>query len=330
MATKNEVLAVLEANRERYISGQELADTLGLSRTAVWKAMEGLREEGHRIGALKNKGYRLEAESDRLSEEGIRAALNEAYQALPLLVLEQTDSTNTQAKKLAADGAAHGTLIVAEEQTAGRGRGGKNFFSPYGAGLYMSLILKPGTGIREPQRLTLAAALATLKAIVLLTDTKPQVKWVNDLYLDGKKICGILTEAVTDVETGGIDSIIVGVGVDCNMEERMLPPELQGIVGSLNSERLNRNRMAAEIARGMLDWLPQLNSPDLIEEYRKHSMMTGREVSFLHEGAEHHGVVTGIGDGGELLVRLMGGESLALASGAVSLGNMTECGGELK
>lgn len=324
MATKNEVLAVLEENRGRYISGQELAETLGLSRTAVWKAMQVLREEGHRIGALKNKGYCLEAESDRLSEEGIRAALDEAHQGLPLLVLEQTDSTNTLAKKLAADGAAHGTLIVAEEQTAGRGRSGKAFFSPYGAGLYMSLILKPEAGIREPQRLTLAAALATLEAIVLLTDKKPQVKWVNDLYLDGKKICGILTEAVTDVETGGIDSIIVGVGVDCNMEGLVLPPELEGIVGSLSSVRLNRNRLAAEIVGGILNWMPRLDSPDLIEEYRKHSMMTGREVFFLYEGTERAGVVTGIGDGGELLVRLRDGESLALASGTVSLGSMAE------
>lgn len=324
MATKNEVLAALEANRGHYISGQELAETLGLSRTAVWKAMQALREEGHQVGALKNKGYRLEPESDRLSEEGIRAALGEAHQGFPLLVLERTDSTNTLAKKLAADGAAHGTLIVAEEQTAGRGRGGKNFFSPYGAGLYMSMILKPGAGIREPQRLTLAAVLAALEAIALLTGKRPRIKWVNDLYLDGKKICGILTEAVTDIETGGIDSIIVGVGVDCNMEEHMLPPELQGIVGSLGSEGLNRNRMAAEIAWGILNWLPRLDSPNLIEEYRKHSMMTGREVSFLHEGVECSGVVTGIGEGGELLVRLMGGESLALASGAVSLGSMAE------
>ena len=324
MATKNEVLAVLEKNRGRYISGQELAETLGLARAAVWKTIQALRQEGHRIAALKNKGYCLEPDSDRLSEEGVRAALDEEHRGLPILVLEQTDSTNTLAKKLAADGAAHGALIVAEEQTAGRGRSGKHFFSPYGAGLYMSLILKPGTEIREPQRLTLAAALATLTAITRLTGKQPLIKWVNDLYLDGKKICGILTEAVTDVETGGIDSIIVGVGVDCNVEEHILPPELRGLVGSLGSEQLNRNRLAAEIVQGVFSWLPRLASPDLIEEYRRHSMMTGREVSFFHRGVEYHGIVTGIGDGGELLVRLPSGESLALASGTVSLGSMAE------
>lgn len=323
MPTKNGILAVLESERERFVSGQELAEKLRISRTAVWKAVKSLEEDGHRILAVTNKGYRLDPESDMLSEEGVRVNLPEIYKSIPITVLDITDSTNTQTKKLAADGAMHGTVLMAEEQTAGRGRFGKSFFSPRGAGLYMSIILKPRFGMEEPQMITVAAAVAVCKAIEKLTDKKPQIKWVNDVYLDEKKVCGILTEAVTDFESGGIESIIVGVGVDCATKEESLPPELRGIVGTLGEGAVSRNRLAAEITAGILDSFDELGSGEIIDEYRKRSLMLGKNISFMRGSETRNASVTGISDSGGLLVRLDSGEDTELQSGEVTIVSRT-------
>lgn len=165
MPTKNDVLSILENERGRFVSGQELAEALHLSRTAVWKAVKNLEEDGHRILAIKNRGYMLDERSDMLSEEGIRVHMPDRYIDCPIYVFDTTDSTNTEAKKLALDNAAHGTMLLAEEQTAGRGRSGKSFFSPREAGLYMSIILKPDLGISDPQLITIAAAVSVCEAI---------------------------------------------------------------------------------------------------------------------------------------------------------------------
>lgn len=322
MSTKRDVLSILENERGRFISGQELAEALNLSRTAVWKAIKSLEEDGHRILAVKNKGYMLDKGSDRLSEEGIRVHIQDRYIKCPIIVLESTDSTNTQAKKLALSDAAHGTLLLSEEQTAGRGRYGKSFFSPREAGLYMSIILKPESNISDPQMITIATAVAVCRAIEKMTEFQPQIKWVNDIYLNGKKICGILTEAVTDFESGNVESIVVGVGVDCSVTESMLPQELIGLVGSLGTAEISRNRLAAEISTGILDSFKDLGNSEIIEDYRKHSLMYGRDISFLRGDERLCATVTGINDLGNLLVRLKSGEDMILSSGEVSIGNL--------
>jgi len=324
MSTKTNVLSALESRRGDYVSGQELAETLNRSRTAVWKAVKTLREDGHGIVAVTNRGYSLLSGSDLLSEEGLRAALPERYKNCPITVLRVTDSTNTQTKKCAVDGAPHGTLLLAEEQTAGRGRYGKTFFSPYGAGLYMSLLLKPAVRDADLQMITVAAANAVCTAIEKLTQLEPKIKWVNDIYLDGKKICGILTEAVTDFETGSVESIIVGVGVDCAIDQSTLPEELRGIVGSIGKERISRNQLAAEIASGILDSFHDLSDRAIIDLYRKKSMMIDREIYFMRGGQRFQARVTGISDSGALLVRLPSGEETALTSGEVSIGSLSE------
>ncbi|MFB0919805.1 MAG: biotin--[acetyl-CoA-carboxylase] ligase, partial [Oscillospiraceae bacterium] len=259
------------------------------------------------------------SDSDLLSEQGIRVNLPERYIDCPIKVLDVTDSTNTQAKKLAADGATHGTVILAEEQTAGHGRYGKSFFSPRGAGLYMSVILKPRLDMREPQMITVAAAVAVCRAIERLTDDKPQIKWVNDIFLHGKKVCGILTEAVTDFESGAIESIVVGVGVDCATNEESLPPELRGIVGSLGDGAVSRNHLAAEIFTEILDSFDILGGRDVIDEYRKRSLMQGKDISFMHGSERQKGKVTGISDSGVLRVCLENGENIELQSGEVTI-----------
>jgi len=320
MSTKNDILAVLENERERFLSGQELAERLGISRQAVWKAVKSLKESGHSILAVTNKGYKLDAGSDLLSSEGLRANLAQKYKDIPITVLSVTDSTNTQAKKLAADKAPHGTLLLAEEQTAGRGRSGKSFFSPRGDGLYMSVVLKPRAGMDSPQMITVAAAVAVCEAIEKLSGLEPQIKWVNDVYLNGKKICGILSEAVTDFESGGIESIVVGVGVDCSIKQESLPTELHGIVGSLGGT-VSRSRLAARIAEGILESFDDLKSEKLMNEYRKRSLMQGKKITFTRGNESLCATVTGISDCGALLVRLDNGANEVLTSGEVTLTN---------
>lgn len=322
MSTKNDVLSILERDRSRYISGQELARTLSISRTAVWKAVKSLQEDGHRVLAVTNKGYMLEAASDLLSEEGVRIKLPEKFRNCAIVVYGSVDSTNTQAKKLALDKASHGTIILAEEQTAGRGRYGKSFFSPRGAGLYMSVILKPEIGASDTQMITVAAAVAVCRAIERLTDKKPQIKWVNDIFLNGKKICGILSEAVTDFESGVIESLVVGIGVDCAMNEALVPLELRGIIGSLNVNGLSRNTLAAEIAGELLELFTKLGAKEIIDEYRARSLMFGKEISFSRGSERVNAKVKGISDNGGLVVMLESGEETTLNSGEVTIGRL--------
>ena len=322
MSTKADVLSMLEHDRSRYISGQELAQMLKVSRTAVWKAVKNLQEDGHRILAVTNKGYMLETESDLLSEEGIRFRLPEKYRGCGILVYSTIDSTNTQAKKLALDKAPHGTIILAEEQTAGRGRYGKSFFSPRAAGLYLSVILKPDKGASDTQMITVAAAVSVCRAIEKLTDKKPQIKWVNDIFLDGKKICGILSEAVTDFESGSIESLVVGVGVDCAMKEELVPLELRGIIGSLDAFGLSRNALAAEIAGEIFGLFERLGDREIIDEYRAHSLMFGKEISFIQSNELKSAKVKGISDNGGLVVTLESGEEKTLNSGEVTISGL--------
>ena len=202
MALKTALLQILEEHRDAPVSGQALADRLHVSRAAVWKAMKALQAEGHRITAVTNRGYQLERDSDVLTPQGIRCRLRPAYQDCAIRVDARVPSTNTQAKKLAADGEAAPSLLLADGQTAGRGRMGRAFFSPPGTGLYMSVLLRPAVQAEELPLVTLAAAAAVCEAVEEAAGVSTRVKWVNDILVDGRKVAGILTEAVGYLESG--------------------------------------------------------------------------------------------------------------------------------
>ena len=230
------------------------------------------------------------------------------------------DSTNTYAKGLALSGGAHGTLVAADRQTAGRGRRGRSFFSPPGTGLYMSLILRPLIELERFQAVTIAAAVAVCRTIESLTFRRPRIKWVNDIFLEGadgeeRKICGILTEAVSDVESGAIESVVVGIGL--NVSTRDFSPDLARIAGSLFPGSVSRNRLAAGIAERLMDCQERLGDPALIREYRDRSLLLGREVRFMRDGAECRGVALDIDAQGCLLLREEDGTVVALRSGEV-------------
>ena len=257
----------------------------------------------------------MDTEKEKLSTEKIRALLPECLKSLPIVIYDSTDSTNTRAKALALEGAEHGTAVCAESQTAGRGRQGKSFFSPGGTGLYMSLVLRPGDASgRDVQMATVLAAVAVCRAIEAEAGVSPKIKWVNDLYLGGRKVCGILAEAVASA--GGIDSVILGVGVNCTTES--FPGELQGIAGSLGNEGLSRNALAAKIVGNILSLWERAASPEIMEEYRARSLMQGKTVSYMREGAWRTGVVTDINNEGNLAVS-EGGVIRVLRSGEVSV-----------
>lgn len=315
VSTKSDVLSMLESNRHRTVSGQELANSLGVSRTAVWKAVKALEEDGHEIIAVTNRGYRLAEEKELLSAEGIAA-----YLSMPLTVryLSVTDSTNAEAKRMIMDGAPHGSVLVAETQTAGRGRFGKSFYSPKNTGLYMSVILRPrGTDISDAQMITVAAAVVTSQAIERLTGLRPGIKWVNDLFLGGKKICGILTEAVSDFESGQVESIVVGIGINCATAD--FPEELSDIAGSLGRDGLSRNRLAALIADGLVEVFDHINDKSIIEEYKSRSIMLGKTITYTRQGTEHTADVLDINDRGNLVVRGASGDIDVISSGEVSI-----------
>lgn len=216
MTTKELVLDYLLKNAGKSISGEEIASHAGISRNAVWKAVRELRKDGYDVSASTNRGYSL-AESDLLSAQAIRAHLpsDSAAANTELIVYDTIDSTNKAAKELAISGAGHGTAVIADRQTAGRGRYSRSFYSPSGSGLYMSLILRPSLlQFDDPTAITAFAAVAVSDAIQAVTGKQAGIKWVNDLFLNGKKVCGILTEAVTDFESGNIEWIVLGIGTN--------------------------------------------------------------------------------------------------------------------
>ena len=198
--TKDAVLQLLRAHEGAYISGAELAKQLSLSRTAVWKAIGQLKAEGYCIDSVTKRGYRLLVRGDVLSVESVRRYLR--HREITPEVYKTISSTNTVLKARAAEGAGEGLALIAGEQTAGRGRMGRSFYSPADSGLYMSLLLRPRIAAREATGLTACAAVAVAETIEALSGRAAQIKWVNDVLLDGRKVCGILSEASLDCESG--------------------------------------------------------------------------------------------------------------------------------
>ena len=285
--TKDLVLETLWANTDRYCSGAELASRLSLSRTAVWKAVEQLRADGYRIEAAPKRGYRLLAESDVLSEQGIRKYLGSAE--LRLRYFPEIGSTNTALKELANRGEAAGLALVAGQQSAGRGRMGRSFFSPGDSGVYLSLLLRPRLPASEATRITACAAVAVAETLEELSGRPAQIKWVNDIFMDGRKVCGILTEASLDCESGLVHYAVVGIGVNALLPPGGFPEELRDIAGAVFPER-TLPELRCRIAAGILDRLWAScggeRMGDCFEAYRDRSLVLGRELELLSPGRE--------------------------------------------
>lgn len=310
MSLKDDILYVL-LNSKEYVSGEELAKRFGKSRAAVWKAVKGLISDGYNIDAVTNRGYRLTEYNNLISSQSIQAMMKNR---IDVIYYSTTDSTNNCCKRLLADGKDGVFLVVAEKQTAGRGRQGKSFYSPPETGIYFSLVIRPKTSLQNAVTATTAAAVAVCKAVEALTDKKPKIKWVNDVYLDGKKICGILTEAIADFESGTVDSVIIGIGV--NVSTNDFPQELDS-AGSLN-DNVNRSALIAAIADALLD-IAGGNYYAFIDYYRSHSMVIGEKIKFIQNGRVTPALAVAIDESGGLEVELENGAHTVLRSGEISI-----------
>jgi len=325
MSTKNHVLKMLENNRGQHISGAHMAEELGISRNAIWKTVKRLEKEGHKIKATKNRGYCLLDDSDILSVVGMLPFLSDKQASKKIHIHASLESTNNTAKQLAISGAAHGTVVMAECQTAGKGRYGRSFFSPPGQGIYMSFVLRP-TGRRwadAPTLLTIYAAVSVCRAIEELTKKEPKIKWVNDIFLDGKKICGILTEAVTDFESGSVHWAVVGIGINFKPAKTGLPEELKKIVGSVFEEdkaSLTRNELAANIINHMIDFEAHIGKKETLNEYKKRLMMLGEKITVVGPKETYEAIARDIDDAGRLIVEKENGEIVPLFSGEIKIG----------
>ena len=317
---KTKILKALK-DAPGYVSGQELCKNLGVSRTAVWKVIRQLQEDGYRIEAVRNRGYCLLESEDVFTGEEIRSVLHTRRIGQELAFLDITDSTNNEARRRAEQGAPDGTLVVALEQTAGKGRRGRSWVSSGGTGVWMSLLLRPDIPPECASMLTLVAAMAVETGIFLVTGLKGQIKWPNDVILDGKKVCGILTEMSTEMES--IHYVIVGIGINVGIRE--FPEDLQDKATSLilhTDKGVNRAALTAAVAEAWEDYyesfLKTLDLSLLKEEYSKNLVNRDREVKVLTPGNIYTGISRGINERGELLVETADGVR-AVMSGEVSV-----------
>lgn len=318
---KEEILKALRSSGG-YVSGQELCEKLGVSRTAVWKTVTKLKEEGYEIDSVSNRGYRLRNLPDVMTEAEIGSRLRTKIMGRNCVCFESTDSTNIQAKRLAEQGAPHGTLVCAEMQTEGRGRRGRAWSSPPGEAVYMSLLLRPRVSPEHASMLTLVMGLAAARACnELLGRDAVGLKWPNDLVIDGKKAAGILTEMNTEIDC--IHYVVIGTGI--NVNTRTFPEELSQAVSLYQAagQRLLRAELIALCMEYFEKYYEQFEKTEdlreLKEEYEKLLVNKGNQVCVLEPGREHTGTALGINDRGELLVELPDGQVEEVYAGEVSV-----------
>ena len=302
---KKKILELLQ-NCQDFISGQEISEKFGVSRTAVWKAIRQLEAEGYVIEAVRNKGYRLKEEPDLLTEEQLQKYLETDWAGQHLVVFDETDSTNNQAKRLAEEGAEHGLLVLSDCQTSGKGRRGRSWDSKAGEGIFMTLLLKPDIQPGNASMLTLVMALAVR---------------ANDIVCDGKKVCGILTEMSAQIDY--INYIVIGVGI--NVSNEIFPEEVAATATSLyllTGVRISRAKLAAKIMAEFEKYyalyLKTQDLSGLMNEYNSHLINRGRSVRVLDPRQEYTGVAQGINQSGELLVQTEDGTA-HVSSGEVSV-----------
>jgi BirA family biotin operon repressor/biotin-[acetyl-CoA-carboxylase] ligase len=316
------VLAFLAEAGDEFVSGEAISDKLGLTRAAVWKHVNALRAQGYRIDAIPARGYRLAEIPDRLTPLELRPLLNTHDVGRELCCYEQIGSTNDRAKELAEEGAEHGTVVVAESQTAGRGRRGRAWVSPPGRNLYFSVVLRPELRPAEASELTLVASLAVCDAL-RHAGVDAGIKWPNDLLASGKKIAGILTELAAEPDR--VHWVVVGVGVNVNARVEDFPEELRSEATSVLLERgtpAPRALFTAACLTALEGWVDR-HADEGFEAvraaWRERSVTLGREVLVRMDGRELRGVAEDIDEQGALVVRGPGGPERVLAGDVVLL-----------
>lgn len=321
MSIKNKVLEYLEEKEDEFVSGQQLADKFKVSRTAIWKAISELRKEGALINAVTNKGYYLVRESTKLSLEGLKKELPD----YDIHYFDEIDSTNTYLKALAHEDIDKRCLAVSAKQLKGKGRRGRVFESPNG-GIYFSLLINSDDNNDNNLLITSIASVAISRAIEKVCNIDTKIKWVNDIYIEDKKVCGILTEGIIDMEVGRIKSMIVGIGINFSTPLEEFPKELQDIVTSIYKDEesipkhINRNLLVKEIVEEIYNIWESLPSKEFLEEYRAKSNVIGNKVTLLNkDNTTDIAIAKSINDKAHLIVQLENGQVKEIGTGEVTL-----------
>ena len=346
MTTKQKVFELLTQNAGSYVSGEKLAQACNVSRTAIWKAVKAMRDEGFMVEGSNNNGYTLLdlQTGDILSKQMIEYSLAKSFPEFSqshIEFFETIDSTNTYAKKLVAQDASkyHQAVIVAETQTSGRGRLGRSFVSPQGTGVYLSLIITPQGGITQPAFITASAAVAVCRALKKLYGIEPAIKWINDIYVSNggklKKCTGILTEGITNFETGRIESAVIGIGVNLAPSDTIKNSEAKDIAGFVtlapridkglqNTQPPTRASLIAEIAGQVFRILDE-PAKKVIAEYKSLMFLIGKKLT-IHpligdDKTAYKATAIDLDKNAGLIVKLPDGTKKTLSSGEVTLHN---------
>lgn len=317
---KNTLLEILENNMNAYISGQDIASSLNMTRANVWKEIQKLKNLGYSIDSVRNKGYSLTSTNDILEANRITNAMFK-YQVKQVHVFEEIGSTNDYATKLAMDNPhLESALVVSNTQTSGRGRRGRNFYSPSNSGIYMSILLRPTLSLLETQLFTIAAAVSLQQIISETLGINTSIKWLNDLYLDQRKVAGILTEGEIELETSSYKHLVIGIGINLN-DASFIPENIKDIYGSLSSENtIDRNELIAKIYERLMQTISTLphGKSILINQYKQSSIVIGKYITVSSYGDKVFRAID-INEYGHLIVEDEHGLVSELNSGEVSV-----------
>ncbi|MBO4262256.1 MAG: biotin--[acetyl-CoA-carboxylase] ligase [Clostridia bacterium] len=320
---KDDVYRTLLNETDGYVSGEALSAKLGVSRSAIWKAVKALKTDGAEIDAVTNRGYRLTGDSDFLSSSVILDNLHPDISSrinFDVTVFKSVASTNDYLKSLAASGAPEGRVVISETQTAGKGRAGRKFSSQRG-GVYMSVLLRPRLSLASSLKITVWAAVAVARAIENVFGVNASIKWVNDVFCGDKKVCGILTESALDLESKTMEYAVLGIGVNAVRPKGGFPEELKDIAGYLSEtpQKNLRNRLAAEILNEFFLLYFSDDKDFSFAEYKKRLFLLGKAVEVRLEGEKYFATATGLTEDFNLIVRDEKGETRVLNYGDVSV-----------
>ena len=328
MKTKEAVLLYLQEHTGEPISGEIMALALNKSRTSIWKAIQSLKKEGYSIESSTNKGYTLSQNNDVLSEQQITQELIQQHHPIDWVIqtMESTTSTNDLAKLYANQNSTTPAIFISEEQTAGRGRLGRKFVSPSKTGLYISLCLFPTIALEDLSLITCATAVACVETIEQLSGKSLNIKWVNDLFYQDKKVGGILTEVISDFESQQVQSLIVGMGINLIDSPQSFPEELHSIVGSVFSSRkeyeahsFNRNQFIAIFLEKWTFYYQNLSQREFISSYKEYSNVIGKSIKVIEGNQVYHAYAKDIDENGHLIIEKEDKSLHALSYGEVSI-----------
>ncbi|MEA4826614.1 MAG: biotin--[acetyl-CoA-carboxylase] ligase [Clostridium sp.] len=320
---KEEIIKLLKGNKNNFISGEKISESIGITRAAVWKYIKAIKEDGYEIESVSRKGYKLTSSPDLLTFEEISPNLKTRFIGRNFVHLDTIDSTNNEAKKLAIDGVPEGTLVISEEQTMGRGRLGRNWISPKHKGIWMSLILRPEINPIQVSKITQVAAAAVCIALIDM-GIRTLIKWPNDIVLNGKKVCGILTEM--SGELNRVNYVIVGIGINANIDKDEFPEDLKPTASSLKIEignYIKRKELVRRILNNFEELYEELINEETIKKSieicKDNSALIGKEIKIIEKGKETRARALSLNEDGKLIVQYKDGKVDELISGEISV-----------